>query len=75
LRKSVRKYAPPQLKFRRDKVRNLEELNLVHKNSKVEWECPPLSLPKPKPDHYRMTVHLRVLNASTKPTEWPVVSL
>jgi hypothetical protein len=32
----ARKYAPPQLKFMRDKKQELEELNLVYKNSKAE---------------------------------------
>jgi hypothetical protein len=33
---STRRYASPQLKFKRDKIRELEELNLVYKNSKSE---------------------------------------
>jgi hypothetical protein len=32
VRMSARKYAPPQLKFMRDKIRELEELGLVEKN-------------------------------------------
>jgi hypothetical protein len=68
VRMSARKYAPPQLKFMRDKIRELEELGLVYKNTGAEWASPPLILPKPGPDQYRMTVDLRVPNASTKPT-------
>jgi hypothetical protein len=33
VRMSARKYAPPQLKFRRKKIRELEELGLVYKNT------------------------------------------
>jgi hypothetical protein len=68
VRMSARKYAPPQLKFIRNKIRELEELGLVFKNTGAEWASPPLILPKPGPDQYRMTVDLRVPNASTKPT-------
>jgi hypothetical protein len=68
VRMSARKYAPPQLKFTRDKIREIKELGLVYKNSGAEWASPPLILPKPGLDHYRMTVDLRVPNASTKPT-------
>jgi Reverse transcriptase (RNA-dependent DNA polymerase) len=72
VRMSARKYAPPQLKFMRDKIRELEELGLVYKNTEAEWASPPLILPKPGPDQYRMTVDLRVPNALTKPTAWPM---
>jgi hypothetical protein len=37
---SARKYAPPQLKFMRDKIRELEELGLVYKNIGAEWASP-----------------------------------
>jgi hypothetical protein len=47
VRISARKYAPPQLKFMRDKIRELEELGLVYKNTGAEWASPPLILPKP----------------------------
>jgi hypothetical protein len=33
VRMSARKYAPPQLKFMRDKIRELEDLGLVYKNT------------------------------------------
>jgi hypothetical protein len=66
VRMSACKYAPPQLKFMRDKIRELEELSLVYKNTGAEWASPSLILPKPGPDQYRMTVDLRVPNASTK---------
>jgi hypothetical protein len=72
---SARKYAPPQLKFMRDKIRELEELSLVYKNIGAEWASPPLILPKPGPDQYRMTVDLRVPNASTNPTAWSMANL
>jgi hypothetical protein len=75
MRMSARKYAPPQLKFMRDKIRELEELGLVHKNTGAEWASPPLILPKAGPDQYRMTVDLRVPIASTKPTAWPMPNL
>jgi hypothetical protein len=75
VRMSARKYAPPQLKFMRDKIRELEELGLVYKNTGAEWESPPLILPKPGPDQCRMTVDLRVPNASTKPTAWTMPNL
>jgi hypothetical protein len=64
VRMSARKYAPVQLKFMRDKIRELEELGLVYKNTKAEWANPPLILPKPGHDQYRMTVDLRVLRCS-----------
>jgi hypothetical protein len=48
VRMSARKYAPPpQLKFMRDKIRELEELGLVYKNTRAEWASPPLIFPKP----------------------------
>jgi hypothetical protein len=50
VRMSARKYAPPQLKFMRDKIHELEELGLVYKNTGAEWASPPLILPKPGPD-------------------------
>jgi hypothetical protein len=75
VRMSARKYAPPQLKFMRDKIRELKELGLVYKSTGAEWASPPLILPKPGPDQYRMTVDLRVPNASTKPTAWPMPNL
>jgi hypothetical protein len=72
---SARKYAPPQLKLMRDKIHELEELGLVYKNTGAERASPPLILPKPGPDQYRMTVDLRVPNASTKPAPWPMHNL
>jgi hypothetical protein len=75
VRMSARKYAPPQLKFMRDKKRELEEMGLVYKNTEAERASPPLVLPKPGPDQYRMTVDLRVPNVSTKPTSWPMPHL
>jgi hypothetical protein len=50
MRMSARKYAPPQLKFMCEKIRELEELGLVSKNTGAEWASPPLILPKPGPD-------------------------
>jgi hypothetical protein len=75
VRMSARKYAPPQLKFMRDKISELEELGLAYKSTGAEWASPPLILPKPGPDQYRMTVDLRVPNASTNPTAWPTPNL
>jgi hypothetical protein len=60
VRMSARKYTPPQVRFMRDKIRELEELGLVFKNTGAEWASQPLILPKPVPDQYRMTVYLRV---------------
>jgi hypothetical protein len=42
VRMSARKYAPSLLKFMRDKIRELEELGLVYKNTGAEWASPPL---------------------------------
>jgi hypothetical protein len=75
MRMSARKYAPPQLKFMRDKIRELEEMRLVYKKTGAECSSPPLNLSKPEPDQYRMTVDLRVSNASTKPTAWHMPKL
>jgi hypothetical protein len=75
VRMSARKYALLQLKFMRDKIHELEELGLVYKNTGAEWASPPLILPKPGTDQYRITVDLRVPNASTKPTAWPMPNL
>jgi hypothetical protein len=41
VRISAIKYAPPQLKFMRDKIRELEELKLVYNKSEAEWKGPP----------------------------------
>jgi hypothetical protein len=59
----------------RDKIRELEELGLVVKKTGAEWVSPQLILLKPVPDQYRMTVDLRVPNASKKPTAWPMPNL
>jgi hypothetical protein len=72
---SARKYAPPQLRFMHDKIHELDELVLVYKNTGAEWASPPLILLKPGLDQYRMTVDLRVPNASTKPNAWPIPNL
>jgi hypothetical protein len=75
VRMSDRKYAPPQLQFMLDKIRELKELGLEYKNTGAELASPPLILPKPGPEKYRMTVDLRLPNASTKPTAWPMPNL
>jgi hypothetical protein len=75
VRMEARKYAPPQLKFMRDKIRELKELGLVVNDTGAEWASPPPILPNPGPDQYRMTVNLHVPNASTKPTAWPMPNL
>jgi hypothetical protein len=59
----------------REKIHELEELGLVYKNTGAEWASPPLILPKPGPDQYRMTVDLRLPNASKKLTAWPMSNL
>jgi hypothetical protein len=64
-----------QLKFMRDKIRELEDLGLVDNTTGAEWARTPLILHKPVLDQYRMTVDLRVPNASTKPTAWPIPNL
>jgi Reverse transcriptase (RNA-dependent DNA polymerase) len=74
VRMSARKYAPPQLKFMRDRIHELNELGLVYKNTGAEWASPPPILPKPGPDQYRMTVDLRIPNAWKKPTAWPITN-
>jgi hypothetical protein len=66
VRMPARKYVPPQLKFMRDKIRELKELGLVYMNTEAEWANPPLILPKPGPDQYRMTVDLRVPNRTRR---------
>jgi hypothetical protein len=40
VRMSSRKYAPPQLKFMRDKIRELQELGLVYKNTEQSGRVP-----------------------------------
>jgi hypothetical protein len=60
VRTSARKYAPTQLKFMRDKIRELEELDLVYKNTGAEWASPPLILPKPGPNQYRICLTFRM---------------
>jgi hypothetical protein len=50
VRMSARKYAPPLLKFMRDKMRELEEMGLVYKNTGAEWASPSLILSKPGTD-------------------------
>jgi hypothetical protein len=66
MRVSARKYAPLHLKFMRAKIRDLEELGLVYKNTGAEWASPPLILPKLGPDQYRMTIYLRIPNCRKK---------
>jgi hypothetical protein len=50
VRMSARNYAPPQLKFLRDKIRELEELGLMCKNPVSERASPLLILSKTGPD-------------------------
>jgi hypothetical protein len=59
----------------RDKIHELEELGLMYKNTGAEWVSPPLILPKPGPDQYRMTIDLRVPNASKKQAAWSMPNL
>jgi hypothetical protein len=54
----------------RDKIRELEELKFVYKNSKAECSSPPIILPKPGPNQYCMKVHPIAPIASTKPAAW-----
>jgi hypothetical protein len=75
VRLSALKKASPQLKFMRDKIRELFKLVLVYKYNGAEWASHLLILPKPWPDQYRITGDLRVPNASTKPTESPTPNL
>jgi hypothetical protein len=63
VRMSAHKYAPPQLKVMRHKIRELEELGLAYNITAAEWASPPLIFPKRRPDQYRMTVDLCVPNA------------
>jgi hypothetical protein len=74
-RMSERMYSPPQLAFLRKKIAELERLCLVRKNGSAEWASPPLILPNYCPDIYRMTVDLRVPNASTKAVAWPMPNM
>jgi hypothetical protein len=75
VRMPARKNSPPRLKRMSDEIRELEELNLLYKNSEAERASPPLILLKPGPNQYRMTVDLRVPNASTKPFARPMPNL
>jgi hypothetical protein len=50
VRMSARKYAPPQLKVMRDKIREIEKLGLVYKNTGAQWMSSPLILSKTGPD-------------------------
>jgi hypothetical protein len=68
VRMSARKYAFSQLNIMGDKIRELEELGFIYKKTGADWASPPLILPKPGPYQYRMTVDLRIPNASTMPT-------
>jgi hypothetical protein len=63
------------MKFMQDTICGLEELNLVYKNSEEERASPPLMLPKPGPDQYRMKVDQCVQNTSKNPTAWPMPNL
>jgi hypothetical protein len=56
VRMSARKYDPPQMKFMRDKIRELEELGLVYKNTGAERSNPPLKLSNLGPDQYRISI-------------------
>jgi hypothetical protein len=62
VRMSARKYAPPQLRIIRDKIRELEELISVYKNSEAEWAIFPLIHPKPGPDQYMSICVYRSVN-------------
>jgi hypothetical protein len=72
VRVSARMCATPQLMFTRDEIRQLEELNPVHKNSGAESASPQLILMESGPEQYRVKVDLHVLSTSTKPTAWPM---
>jgi hypothetical protein len=75
VRMSARKYAPPQLKFMRDKIRELEELGLVKKE---HWSRVGESSAHPSEARARPVSHdcrSACTNASTKPTAWLMPNL
>jgi hypothetical protein len=65
VRMLAHKHALPQLKLMRGKIRKIEELGFVYKNTGSESASLLSILSKPGPDQYWMTVDLCVPIAST----------
>eukprot|EP00171_Calliarthron_tuberculosum_P011216 IDg11216t1 len=66
-----RNYSPQQLEFLKKKVDELENAGFIYRNTKTNWACAPLIVPKPGKDEHRFTVDLRPVNAQTKRNVWP----
>jgi hypothetical protein len=65
-------YSMPQMRFMEAKLKENDELGLIRRNPASEWASPPLILPKPGPEGFRFTMDLRVPNAQTVSTVWPM---
>ena len=66
-----RNCSPQQLDFLRKKVEELIQAGFIYRNTKTNWACAPLNVPKPGKDGFRFTVDLRTVNAQTKRNVWP----
>ena len=67
-----RKYSKEQLDFLNKKVKELEELGLIFRNTASSWASAPLVVPKKGPEKWRLTVDLRLVNKVTVPHAWPM---
>lgn len=58
-----RTYAPPQMRYMKEKLDEYEAMGLIYQNPDAPWESPSLILPKTGPEKFRFTVHLRNPNS------------
>ena len=52
VRVKLSRYSELQQKFLQQKVRELQHLGLVKRNTQNSWACAPLLVPKPVPDNF-----------------------
>ena len=67
-----RRYSQDQLQFLDRKIKELEQLGLIYKNSGSTWACTPHLVPKAGPERWRFTMDLRPVNKVTVPHAWPM---
>ena len=75
IRVKVRRYAPPQRQFLRNKIDELLSLGLIYENNTSQWASAPLIVPKAGPEKFCFTVDLRPVNLQTVPHLWPMPNL
>ncbi|KAH9100150.1 hypothetical protein LEN26_016133 [Aphanomyces euteiches] len=71
----VRRYPPTHMEYLEKHVRELEEADLVYRNTRSRLASAPRIVPKSGPCDLRMTIGSRPINACTEPVPWPMPNL